>query len=464
MAINLALIATVFLTRDRWVAWAPEAELGTRGISEIEAVGPTGATVILWGDFPAEIWCVSRASRIAVLREYNMATLTLFSAAGNRALAYADHWPFRSVGFACPDIVDAPSSPVLIDLGTGELIGNFSRDGSPLAASISPDGTMAFMSFEDGTAGVWDACNGRLVVDLHGFEGGVDNACFSPDGGRLLVSDRNQNVFAFAPDTGERLVQYKSDWLLDYERVNGAKTGRLWGKEGCVEQLAYSVSGKVVWVVRSLTHVEPDVCEVFDAVTAKQTTQLTGRNFVFPSGGRRVAAHGPQWRTALVWDTETAGVVYETQCADNELRTPPGGRLLGPLAMDTRNVVSLIDTLSARELRAFEWPEALAPWFVSSAGERALVGRGPVEADAGIVSISTGRTVFAGNGFYGGRMLTEDSALLQREPDFANIIYRRIRPERWWGVFWLPHLYLIAALAAALAISGWRDLRRLRRA
>jgi hypothetical protein len=37
----------------------------------------------------------------------------------------------------------------------------------------------------------------------------------------------------------------------------------------------------------------------------------------------------------------------------------------------------------------------------------------------------------------------------------------KIRPEWWWGVFWLPHLYLIAALVVALGLSGLRDLKRL---
>ena len=39
----------------------------------------------------------------------------------------------------------------------------------------------------------------------------------------------------------------------------------------------------------------------------------------------------------------------------------------------------------------------------------------------------------------------------------------RVRPEWWWGVFCLPHLWLIVALAAALVWSGWRDVRRIRR-
>ncbi|MHC4249648.1 MAG: hypothetical protein ACYS9X_11025, partial [Planctomycetota bacterium] len=42
-------------------------------------------------------------------------------------------------------------------------------------------------------------------------------------------------------------------------------------------------------------------------------------------------------------------------------------------------------------------------------------------------------------------------------------IWRRRRPEWWWGVLCLPHLWLIVALAAAVVWSGWRDLRRLRR-
>jgi len=45
----------------------------------------------------------------------------------------------------------------------------------------------------------------------------------------------------------------------------------------------------------------------------------------------------------------------------------------------------------------------------------------------------------------------------------ALLEYRRVRPEWWWGVFWLPHFWLIAGLGGCVFASGWRDNRRMRR-
>ena len=42
--------------------------------------------------------------------------------------------------------------------------------------------------------------------------------------------------------------------------------------------------------------------------------------------------------------------------------------------------------------------------------------------------------------------------------------YRRIRPEYWWGVFYLRHFWVIVVLSLALALSAWKDVRDLRRA
>lgn len=42
-------------------------------------------------------------------------------------------------------------------------------------------------------------------------------------------------------------------------------------------------------------------------------------------------------------------------------------------------------------------------------------------------------------------------------------MWRRIRPERWWGIAWLPHFWIIAALSLALAWSVRRDVLQLRR-
>ena len=40
-------------------------------------------------------------------------------------------------------------------------------------------------------------------------------------------------------------------------------------------------------------------------------------------------------------------------------------------------------------------------------------------------------------------------------------VWRRVRPEWWWGVFWLPQFWAVVLLAPAFIWSLWRDYKRL---
>ena len=41
--------------------------------------------------------------------------------------------------------------------------------------------------------------------------------------------------------------------------------------------------------------------------------------------------------------------------------------------------------------------------------------------------------------------------------DTLENIYRRRRPEYWWGVAWLPEFWLTVVLSGGLVVSVWRD-------
>jgi len=63
-----------------------------------------------------------------------------------------------------------------------------------------------------------------------------------------------------------------------------------------------------------------------------------------------------------------------------------------------------------------------------------------------------------------GRTLAVATVLMQEHLEDAVIhVFRRRRPEWWWGVFWLWEFWLTAALAAIFVWSVVRDRRRLAR-
>lgn len=59
-----------------------------------------------------------------------------------------------------------------------------------------------------------------------------------------------------------------------------------------------------------------------------------------------------------------------------------------------------------------------------------------------------------------GRPATDDWVVVKLNGPLVH--WRRARPERWWGVFWLWHFWLIVALALALVASGWQDIKRMK--
>ncbi len=52
---------------------------------------------------------------------------------------------------------------------------------------------------------------------------------------------------------------------------------------------------------------------------------------------------------------------------------------------------------------------------------------------------------------------------MSRGIESTACVWRRRRPEWWWGI-WLPKVWLLFVLASALAWSVWRDVKAKRAA
>ncbi len=75
------------------------------------------------------------------------------------------------------------------DARTGELLLELKgHSGDVTSASFSPDASLIATGSVDGTAKVWDARTGSASLDLIGHTGAVRIASFSPDGSRILTS------------------------------------------------------------------------------------------------------------------------------------------------------------------------------------------------------------------------------------------------------------------------------------
>jgi WD40 repeat protein len=111
----------------------------------------------------------------------------------------------------------------------------------------------------------------------------------------------------------------------------------------------------------------------------------------------------------------------------------------------------------AFSLEAFEETWGASASRVLEDRRRILV-RGRTDQDSGIWDMSTGALLARIPGsscdVAGDFLCTFDRDRL--------LVYRRVRPEWWWGVFWLPHFWGIVVLGVCVFASGWRDVLRMR--
>ena len=113
------------------------------------------------------------------------------------------------------------------------------------------------------------------------------------------------------------------------------------------------------------------------------------------------------------------------------------------------------------------------PWSVQFPDQRRTLSlcAGWPYATARIIDAGTRETLAAlgaGAAVYVGHVAPDSRhiALVQQDPAHLGqntiYIYRRRRPEWWWGVFWLWEFWLTAALAAVFVWSVARDRTALR--
>jgi len=70
-----------------------------------------------------------------------------------------------------------------------------------VSACFSPAGTRVLTASVDGTARLWEAATGELIVPPLTHGGNVTAACFSPDGAMILTASRDGTVRLWSPAT-----------------------------------------------------------------------------------------------------------------------------------------------------------------------------------------------------------------------------------------------------------------------
>jgi WD40 repeat protein/tRNA A-37 threonylcarbamoyl transferase component Bud32 len=154
------------------------------------------------------------------------------------------------------------SFPVVFEAATGKKLCSMGQGrgrgwaGSGLTASFSPDGSRV-LATHDRSTWIWDASNGRELVELKAPEGErLHTASFSPDGERIITGSENTTPRIWDARTGKPLAA-------------------LVGHEGAVWGAAFSSDGS-----RIVTASGDKTARVWDAATAKELLTLRHNTYV----------------------------------------------------------------------------------------------------------------------------------------------------------------------------------------
>ncbi|MHC4249649.1 MAG: WD40 repeat domain-containing protein [Planctomycetota bacterium] len=440
MALNCVLILTIFLTRERWGAWQPSSRYAAPWHRD-PVVSLRSRRAIFFGD-RIELRDLDSGTLIACYAGEADRSGAGFSSDGSRAWIRGGVSESIAWWLYCPPkVVDAVSGEVLFSTEVG-------RDTS--SVYFSPGGEFVFITPVDGKSIIRNTSSGQVVGSFPGPKPAAHEATFSQSGRYVYMAASAGKGVVWDSVAGECLME------LDGEAVSGA--GFLPGEEHLVllcrkddaatirlvslktyeTSVTVRIPGSLAFLSRCNTRLLHAV-ESGGSYSVRIRNVATGAEIVrfpvamvgampkFTASGRFVAI--PGHTGASLHDTQTGRLITEWQTgmffADLAKHLPSGRRL-----------------------------------FLKSGGPTGLIpmaGLTVMDVESGEVLDVIGRVAAF--------VVASDEAVLVEffRDDAAVALVRRVRPEEWWGVLWLPHFWLIVALAAAVVWSGWRDVRRMRR-
>ncbi len=345
---------------------------------------------------------------------------------------------------------------------------------------LSPDGRR-FLARRVGSGGdqsrfdICETMSGRVLSQLDGCRR-IDFGWFSPDGSRLVIWDEGSGSLSLWDATaGCRLAIIRQGIDGFYSALVFSGDGQWLAVDlghGAIES-DRSAYGVCVWEARTgkfLGSIEPKLLQAEQRISQIDFPMLLGEKvFAFLGDGRFASVHPG---ATLIWSLPALSV-------EDVIRTPehgaPGssGYEGDPLVSANRCHVLASGRLWDLERRVAHWLDsreiirADRGTFTPDSSRVATWKDSPGYGSPGldIHDAATGARLvrFHYDGDFRHAAFSTDGALLVLASTEHCRLYRRRRPEWWWGVFWLWEFWLTAAFTALLLWSILRDRKVLRR-